>query len=102
MHIEKFKALFDDPMQTHVLGYYLASKLTTTERNTLMANTAYPHLQGLDPQPDTDDKKNYQIASHYAETDLLNQTKWDNTLTDFLAEGDRTVMDIMRKAANLT
>lgn len=102
MHIEKFKALFDDPMQTHVLGYYLASKLTTTERNTLMANTDYPHLQGLDPQPDTDDKKNYQIASHYAETDLLDQTKWDNTLTDFLAEGDRTVMDIMQKAANLT
>lgn len=101
MLTDTFKHHFDDPIKDYILGYYLAYKLSTSDRNALMANTDYPYLQGLDPAPDTDDKKNYQLAYHYAGRDLLDQTTWDNTLTALLAEGDRIANNIIVKAVEL-
>ena len=66
MEKQAFYNLYPDkPLQTTILGYYKASKLSTSERNTLLANTDYPWLQGYDPAPSTEDEKNKIVGIHY-------------------------------------
>ena len=87
----------DKPLQTTILGYYKASRLSTSERNTLLANTDYPWLQGYDPAPSTEDEKNKIVGIHYEHEDLSSDIEWGNTLTAYLAEGDRVCNEIISK-----
>ena len=98
MEKQAFYNLYPDkPLQTTILGYYKASRLSTSERNTLLINTDYPWLQGYDPAPSTEDEKNKLIGIHYEHEDLSRDAEWENTLTAYLAEGDRVCNEIISK-----
>lgn len=98
MDVQTFKNLYpDQPLQTTILGYYKAYQLTALQRNALLANTDYPWLQGYNPQPSSDEEKNKVLGLHYEHEDLSSNTEWENTLTAYLAEGDRVCMEIAGK-----
>lgn len=98
MEEQTFYNLYPDkPLQATILGYYKASRLSASERNALLVNTDYPWLQGYDPAPSTEDEKNKILGIHYEHEDLSNDAEWENTLTAYLAEGDRECSQIASK-----